>query len=524
MIHIKPFRCGYGGPDGYTCVGAPSLKSMFIGNGLTCDYDMDRSDDWETSFNSPIGYSKLEQYAELMAPRHYASGYVPATPPPPYIWYWTELDTLFPLTPYAQDTDLSDATTEIQFAVALSDWFDNTYGGGTGGSDAPYHVPGVDASTARQILNALSHYIEDWRDWHEDSQQPETEPEFYDYAQRYMHPANYIDNYLNLPVKTRGFVTTWKPVPDMNSNDTSDPEAVTVDLTAPEEECRENYDIDAGGFLDYFRRVYRTKVIARANDGTAPTPYVPLISRLVCFSDACLEPGVIEPVLPVAQPTPAWPVVTQAESGLDGASLAIVNLNQWRNIVNLWLNNTARSLTHIWGLRSLLIKIMQGTHADTNVFHIDTQDDVLTWDTESPSMPVTVPTFTVHAGSIMVNGASVSASDISVSTGNADHVYVWLNITLDNCDSATGQYGSVSAALGTSRATGSNVFSVGIGGIRKLAVARDNGIPAYYLYQITQERKTVAVDIVRVCKAGVLYRFTSGASPYKVYEVTECPQ
>ena len=521
MIHIKPFRCGYGGTDGYTCLGAPTLKSMFIGNGLTCDFIMGRTDNWETSFNSPIEYSKLEQYAELMALRHYASGTVPPTPPPPYWWYWTELDSLFPLTPYAQDTDLSNATTEIQFAVALSLWFDNNYGGGTGGSDAPYHVPGMDASTVRQILNALSHYIEDWRDWHEGTQQAETEPEFYDYAQRYMHPGNYMDNYLNLPVRTRGFVTTWKPVPDMNSRDISDSEVVTVDPTAPEEACRENYDIDAGGFLDYFRRVYRTKVIARAND-SSPTPWVSLISSLVCFNDAYLEPGVIEPVLPTVQAVPAWPVVTQTESGLDGASLAIVNLNQWRNIVNLWLNDTARSLMHIWGLRSILIKIMQGTHQDTNVFYIDTQDDVLTWDTESPSMPVTVPTFTVHPGSITVNGTSISASNYQVSTGNSDHVYIWLNITLDNCDATTGQYGSVTAALSTSQATGSNAFSIGIGGIRKIAVARDNGIPAYYLYQITQERKTVAVDIVRVCKAGVLYRFTSGASPYKVYEVTEC--
>ena len=519
MIHIQPNGCGY---NGYTCVGAPTLSAMFVGNGLTCDDDYDRGpeDDWTATFTPPMPLAMLEGF---LAPSHLSEP----------LWLMAKAETQeeyntqrgnYQSWVYNYFRTVDYQSMEAQFGRAMADWLLHTFAG-TALTDDPFDVDGVDPASVQPTLNLAQAYIQaqiDALEYEEDV------PPFSYYAGIYLHGGNYIDNYLNLPVEFKGPVTTWSPVPDMGHAETG----ALYTLTAPEEECRDNYDaMTDGGFLDLFRKVYTaypyqaapvSRVIARSNSSDGPTAYVALINHLICFRDSVFEPGFIEPLLPVSNPVPAMPCVTGVDSAIDGAMLGIANLTAWKNIVNLWLNNTARSLMHIWGLRSLLIRMMRDTSGGD--FTIEaSNNNVLTWTTRSGTH--STPSFTVSRGTAYVNGIGIavaSLSSISAPSGSST-TYVWLNISLSDCDSH-GQYGTVTAELSTTRQTGANKFSVGIGGIRRLQVSSNNGMPGYTLYQIIQERHSVAADIVRTCEEGVLYRLTTGASPYKVLAVVECDQ
>lgn len=522
MIHIKRNRCGYAGTDGYTCVGAPTLSAMFVGNGITCDNDYyrDADDDWEIDFEPALPLATMESF---LAPYGLAND----------LWQMPKAETQERYDQLAADYQShvwqafrDTQTPEAEFGRALADWLLHMFVG-TVLSNDPHEVQGVDPASVQPTLNTSYAYMQDQINALEYS---ETVQPFQHYVDKYMHGGSYMDNYLNLPAEFRGQVTAWSPVPDMGQAETDAEE----DVTAPEEECRDNFDAGtAAGFLDLLNKVYTkfnntgvavsSKVTARSNSDGGPTSYVQIVNHLICFSNRRFEPGFIEPMLPVKQPVPPVLTVTQTDSGIDGAMLAIANITSWKNIVNMWLDDIGRSLMHIWGLRSLLVSMMKNQLGSTTFdFTISTtSDDVLTWDTESGT--TSNPSFTVGGGTMYVNGQAVSVSALASGiSASSVPVHIWLNVTLSNCDNTTGQYGSVSAALGTSAATGNDRFAISIGGIRKITLSTSNGVPGYTLYQILQERHFVSIELVRVCKAGVLYRFTSGASPYRVLATTTC--
>ena len=502
MRHILPNRCGYGGTSGYQCVGVPRLDSMFASLGLTCDYLMDRDDDWDTDVDIPIGWTKMNAYANVLK----SQDAVVVTPTPSgdsYVWSVSALATMFP----------DDGSTETEFAKAIGVWFNavNQYES-PGNPNAPYEVPGVDAITVTQLLESLSSFRAAWQAW--DGITPHVaanEPVYKTYFDMYMSARNFIDNYLNLPVLFRGFTTMWNYVLMM------DPGSQTDYFLPPEVTCRTDFNpASVTGFIDLFGKAFFSgRVSARATSKSGSTPYMQLSSSLVCFNDGYFEPGLIEPSLPVHQAAPAWPVISQVESGLDGLGLGVINTAQWQNIVNLWLNDTGRSLMHLWAVREMMINIAKNNRDDDFTIS-QTSGDTMWWDTQGSS--ITHPHYRVKAGTAQVNGTSVSVSSFTYSNSSFTHVYFYLNFTLSDCD-AEGHYGSVSAAIGTSK---SGDFSVGLGSVTRLTVSRQDGRPLYYLYQVYQERNTVAIELVRTCKAGVLWRLASGASPYKVIDVTEC--
>lgn len=511
MRHILPNRCGYGGQSGYKCVGVPRLSSLFASIGLTCDYLMDRTDDWDTDVDIPIRWDKLNAYANVIKSQDSVIGHFVSDD----AWEWdvSSLDALFP--PGGTDT-------ETLFAIAIGQWFNVVSGYGPGYDEtAPYNVPGVDSITVTQLLESLAAFRSAWQAW--DAVLPHhvaSEPVYKTYFDQYMSARNFIDNYLNLPTSFRGFTTMWDYVLMMDPGDN------TNYFDPPEVTCRADTDVlQQGGFMDLFNQdFFAARVAVRSKSDAGATPYTQISSSLVCFNDGVFEPGLIEPSLPVKQATPTWPVISQVESGLDGLGLGAINVAQWQNIVNLWLNDTGRSIMHLWAMREMMLKASNVNRQED--FSIKSSSgDTMWWDTDSnsisyPRYKITSRTANI-AGYANVNGTSIAVPEYTYNSigSSFSHVYFYLNFTLSNCDNE-GHYGTVTAAIDTSQ---SGDFSVGIGGIYRLTVTRLDGRPAYYLYQIFQERNTISVELVRTCKEGLLWRLSSGAVPYKVLETAPCP-
>jgi hypothetical protein len=500
---------------------------LIIGNGITCDYLYNRHGDsigdWTVQFDLAIPRSLIEAY---LAPYQVASlirTIVNPATDAEYEWAVESFEsyTLYMFQDYEPPEGESYDQNMKKFGEALGCWLLTEFGGPDlkeyFGGFTIYDC-GYDPSLVRVTANVSRAYVAGQITALE--QETEVEP-FQYYLDMYMRDGSYMDNFYNLPIEFRGQVTAWTDIPNMGYRADHTP------MQSPEAECRNNYDATTpDGFLDLFGTAYtdgsRCPVVARAYHDTGPDMYVSLNNNLICFMDGIFEPGFMDPLLPVEQPDPPWPVQSSHDAALDGLIVGFINITRWKYIAELWFDNIARSLGHIWNLRCLLNSIMRSSMLDSGDFYIDTQGEVLTWDTEYPVEPQTPPVFTVHAGKVQVNGVNIQVSNINVTLGNRDSTYIWLNITLSNAGS-NGQYGTVSAVLSeTHGGNGNDRFSIGIGGIRKHKCNRVNGIPGYTLYQITQERHSVAVDIVRTSTNGVLYRTTSSASPYRALATANC--
>lgn len=497
MIRIHQNRCGY---TGYTCGGIDRLAPVFSGQALVCDPLMDRVASFDTStsgeavcefkqyLDSPITFDQLTAAANAFQVAY------PDLPVFGSVAYM--FDT-------AESAEAGQALMDWTIACAENDfnpWADwSDYWTGGGFLDTIHLVfanwvregietywPQGRADYMVSLKNALLQYL----DCDTDS----------------AANASYIDNYLNLPTKFTGVTMSWKPVKMMD-----DP-----DLPVSERECMEDLDpFTPDGFLDLFGSLYTTFIDARAYDNTM---YVPLISTLICFKshgvEGVFQPGVLEPMLATDFKPVAIPAITDWDSKLDGMMLPAVQIAQWRTIVETWLNDIGAAIAHIWGLRDLFYQMYTGPYGENFVISA-TSGNPISWTGQDPS-DVHEPRYQVSGGTVTVNGVSKSVQGLS---NLRPSFYIYVNFDCVRCDQTTGQYADIEVSLGTAP---SGCFSVGIGGVFDVTPARKQGVPQYTLYRIIQERYTVAVDIVRTCTEGFVFRLLSGASPYRALDFAPC--
>ena len=152
--------------------------------------------------------------------------------------------------------------------------------------------------------------------------------------------GNVLDNYLVLPIKAAGFVTTLDRVIDMD-----------IDIMYPELECKESLDpFTADGFLDLFRIPYDDKVVARVDGGA----WVPVEPSFICAAapDALFEPGLIEPMLDTVFSNVGIDLNTGIDATLDGILLALALLISWQD----WANDVFSKLR---GYPSLIEDVLE---------------------------------------------------------------------------------------------------------------------------------------------------------------------
>lgn len=497
MIRIHQNRCGY---TGYTCNGISKLSSAFTGRALVCDPLMNRVANFDTttsgedvcefksSLESPITWN---QFAAIGNAFQVAYPELPVFGSVAYMFDTTE------------SAEAGQALMDWTVACAENDfnpWADwSDYWTGGGFLDTIHLVFG------NWVRDGIETYWPQGRTDYMVSLQ-QTCLQWLDCTADSVNHANFIDNYLNLPTKFKGIMVSWNPVKTMD-----DP-----NLPIAETECIDNTDpFSLGGFLDLFGRVYTTLIDARAYESSW---YVPLISGLVCFKvnnvEGVFEPGILEPMIATDFKPVSVPAITDWDAKLDGVLLPAVQITQWRNIVETWLNDIGAAIAHIWGLRDVFYTMYTGPYGQNFIIEA-TSGNPISWTGQDPS-DVHEPRYKVSGGTVTVNGVTKNVAGLN---NQAPPFYVYVNFAFVNCDQTTGQYGDVNVTLGTS--AGGN-FSVGIGGVFDITPARKQGIPQYTLYRIIQERFTVNVDIIRTCTEGFMFRLLSGASPYRALDYAPC--
>ena len=313
---------------------------------------------------------------------------------------------------------------------------------------------------------------------------------------------DYIDNYLNLPVKIRGLVMTVDHILDMSG---AKPPAPEVTCKASDEEL-----------YDLFTTLYSSIVDGR------PFPkektYTILGETPLCFTtkdqytgnpeekdENYLEPGLLEPMLDTA----FSPVDIDVDPwNWNGLTYVLVQLTKWRILVDQRLNELSKAVAHIYGIRNMLTAMQQESICSEFKISRTGGGSPIQWSGALSS----TPKYSVAGGLVKLNGESKSVSGKSNLT---PPFYVYLNIDTDG-DNGKGVT-KFNATLGTKP---SGVYSLGIGGVRK--VTGKGSKPRYTIYEIAQERCKASLTIHSSTKKGVAVWY--GLDMSEVLETAECPE
>ena len=333
---------------------------------------------------------------------------------------------------------------------------------------------------------------------------------------------NYIDNYLNVPVAFAGFIMTTDHLLDMariqprlcEDGETIHDGDIQYPCVAPPEISCGDFGQDDGKVIGTYR-VYKDLVdISTDNviwDKLGQT-------SIFCFSDnPVVYPGMLEPMMDTTFPPIGLDANISTDMALDGAMLALVQLTKWRINADSRLNALSSAIRHIGSLRNLLTAINTTSICDQFKIKLRSGSPLQYEDTEEP------PRYDVTGGKVLINGVELSVAGVD---DYRAPMYAFLCIDVSDADDETGQYMTVTAQIlrthGT-KLTQHHDYVLGIGGVRRVKGKQQNGYPTYYLYEIVQERCEISLDLVRTDKAGILFRETSGKSPYKVLDtIDEC--
>lgn len=309
--------------------------------------------------------------------------------------------------------------------------------------------------------------------------------------------GNWIDNYLNIPVKLTSSIISLDHVLNMNLLSKKSPaisELSCADITPSLWNLYDNGYSDDG-----YDVAYSAKVDYSFKEASTPSTWH-LISQTMPSATACarytqsglalpnscavfpppveddwtLEPGLLEPMLA----TELTSIGTSVPPYNDNAQVfLLLQLTKWRQEVNARLKDINNRLKHIWALRRLLRN--RNISSICSCFKISTGDKLRIL---RNGRYTNSPTYSVSDCDVKVNGESRHVSGRSGFTvPSSGSLYWYLNAYAKGKDENNKiQY---ELKLETSA---KGILSVGIGGVRR--IYGSDGGEDYTLYEIQQAR------------------------------------
>lgn len=341
-----------------------------------------------------------------------------------------------------------------------------------------------------------------------------------------------IDNYYNIPISIRGIVMSVNYIPDMDTMpggyvDESDSDSsIYRALLPPEAACEEDNEVSDS--FSPFMRVYSdvAKVAVNFESPLLPPPgpqslanaYHP-VTDAVGYSRHAL-PGfptqehVMDPgILDVMLNNPFDPVDIDLGPAIgfdiDGLLLSIYGINKWRiritRLINYYIslfNSLANAQEE--ACEDITIKSSGAYYTSSSSRHFD-----------------------VRASNITVNGAVLSTVTGGFDVNKTNPVVnVYIKLAFHR-DGPLQSYLEVTPSVVTSASgPGTQSVYISIGGVRQTKLGNSK-----YLYQITQDRCHIDVDLVRTSGGGIVVRGGFGGktaggsgSPFGIAEIGTCDE
>lgn len=352
------------------------------------------------------------------------------------------------------------------------------------------------------------------------------EPAF-DFSTEDKDKWNYIDNYLNIPTKYKGFVMSTDHILDMSGAFTPG----SIESITPELSCRTDFDpFSDTGFLDLYNTLYYSLVDART---FSDKNYVLLSNMLLsCIKneeerdygdrdldeeaeEGIFEPGILEPMLATSFSPVDIDGPTAVDTNMDAVISVLVSLTTWRIDIEKRLNKKRGFDIRLDALLRLIeAKNKQSICDNFKIYKVSGTS--LLYGTDSKLNNSSPPKYDVSNGTVTLNGHGYSVTGLS---NLIPPFYVYVN-------GYSVSQNTIRLSMDTTKGAGA-IFSVGIGGVKVSTGKSNKKQSKYRLYEIVQERCHVNIGckpysvnnipvgaiVLGIGSSGVLLEYPTGVCP-----------
>lgn len=320
--------------------------------------------------------------------------------------------------------------------------------------------------------------------------------------------SNYIDNYYNLPIQFKGFVTSVDSIPNMYKSDLPYPECSCINNTNP---------FVSNGFLNLVKEFYPSESYYTNIKETAESLYSMDVARLSTVGasylnsndiasryvealsdfkengiDSTLGPGIAEPMLEVGFPTVSIKVNTTDDAFSDGLVFVVASFSKWKNLVDTKLKELGSYNKKVKGMENLVNEQQMQSICDQFKIELTEGNPLIVGSSTDVS-----PTYRISGGTAYVNGYAIEVLGV-------DNIQAPFNAYIKfYIDDTTKELKGIIELTDTRED-----FNSYIGGVHKIVSEKTSESEKYILYQIEQKTCYIDIDMVRT-EDGFIYRDTA---------------